>query len=128
MTVRLTPEERKQLEDLAKGLGLSASDVMRQLVRRAHAGSGGPTQREYRRGVDVGGGLHQVTTAAEWYKAKHFASEAEARGAFKLAHQQALDGMGTSKAAWMGLTAAQFDAWMRDDALPGRRPVKKGGK
>lgn len=36
MTVRLTSEERRQLEELAKDAGLSASAVLRQLVRKAH--------------------------------------------------------------------------------------------
>ena len=82
------------------------------------------TQATYRRGVDVGPGRTQVRPVAYWYKQGHFASEAEAHGAFKLACQQGLDGMGTSIAAWMGLTPEQFNDWMRSDALPPRNRVK----
>lgn len=62
--------------------------------------------------------MFQVSTARSWHRAGHFANEDEARGAFKLAYQQGLDGMGKSIAEWMGLTTTEYDAWMRDDALP----------
>lgn len=50
----------------------------------------------------------------------HFDSDDKARGAFELAYQQGLDGMGTSIAAWMGLTEAELDAWVRQGRLPSR--------
>jgi hypothetical protein len=53
-----------------------------------------------------------------WYRGGHFRNQDEAIGAFKLAYQQGLDGMGPSIQQWMGLTGPEFDAWMRDDALP----------
>jgi hypothetical protein len=53
-----------------------------------------------------------------WYTHGHFKNEDEAMGAFKLAYQQGLDGMGKSISAWMGLSADQYDAWMRDGSLP----------
>jgi hypothetical protein len=53
-----------------------------------------------------------------WLKNGLFKDECEARGAFRLAHQQALDGMGTSIPEWMGLTAEQFDNWIKDGSLP----------
>lgn len=37
MTVRLSADERKALAALADADGISASDVLRMLVRRAHA-------------------------------------------------------------------------------------------
>jgi len=80
------------------------------------------TQREHKQSVEVGPGFGQVTTVADWYRNGHFATDDEARGAFELAHQQALDGMGSSVAAWMGLTQSEFDKWMRDPKwLPWRR-------
>jgi len=72
------------------------------------------TQREHRRKIEVG-------PVMDWYQAGHFASNEEARGAFKLAYQQGLDGMGRSIAEWMGMTADQFDDWMRGNGLPSRR-------
>jgi hypothetical protein len=40
--IRLTPEEKEMLEGLAEHDGLSASDVVRQLIRAAHADVIGP--------------------------------------------------------------------------------------
>lgn len=37
ITVRLTREERQMLQTLAENDGISISDVVRMLVRRAHA-------------------------------------------------------------------------------------------
>jgi len=79
------------------------------------------TQKDLRRGIDVGPGVNQVSSAAHWYKQGHFKNDDEARGAFRLAYQQGLDGMGTSISDWMGLTAEEYDAWMREDALPKNR-------
>jgi hypothetical protein len=75
-------------------------------------------QAAHGRSVAVGPRLTEVSPVAYWYKHGHFKNEHEARGAFKLAYQQGLDGMGKSVAAWMGLTSAEYDAWMRSDALP----------
>ena len=36
---------------------------------------------------------HNQSTVTEWYRAGHFSSEVEAMGAFKLAYQQAIDGL-----------------------------------
>jgi hypothetical protein len=86
------------------------------------------TQKEMRRGVSVGGGFFDVTSVTSWYRAGHFKTDEEALGAFKLAHQQALDGMGASHAEWMGLTADEFNAWMRTDALPPSKKAKGTAK
>lgn len=59
-----------------------------------------------------------VTTVAEWYRNGNFESDTEARGAFELAYQQGMDGMGESVAAWMGLTPTEYDAWVRSGTLP----------
>lgn len=79
------------------------------------------TQKEKRRSIDVGPRMSQISTAAYWYRGGQFANDDEARGAFRLAYQQGLDGMGTSIADWMGLSDSEYDAWMRNDALPARR-------
>lgn len=76
------------------------------------------TQKDKRRGIDVGPTMSQVSPAIYWYKAHHFRNEDEARGAFRLAYQQGQDGMGTSTAQWMGLTDEEYAAWMRSESLP----------
>jgi hypothetical protein len=78
-------------------------------------------QKELRQRIDVGPGLRQVSPALYWHMNGHFKNDDEARGAFKLAYQQGLDGMGTSISEWMGLTPEQYDAWMRDGSLPPRQ-------
>jgi len=60
----------------------------------------------------------EVSPASYWYRHGHFKNEDEARGAFKLAYQQGLDGMGKSVQEWMGMTAEEFDSFMRHDAIP----------
>jgi hypothetical protein len=79
-------------------------------------------QREHRQRIDVGSLMSQVSPVAYWHKHGHFKNEEQARGAFELAYQQGMDGMGTSVAQWMGLTDSEFDAWMRDGTLP---PMKR---
>lgn len=74
-----------------------------------------------RRGIDVGPRLTQVSTVADWYHGGQFANDDEARGAFRLAYQQGLDGMGASIAKWMGLTDEEYDAWMLNDSLPKKK-------
>ena len=86
----------------------------------------GPTQREHRRGVKVGDGMFDVSTPMYWYKHGHFKTDDEARGAFFLAYQQAMDGMGTSVAEWMGITEDELAAWMKDHTLPAK--TKKKGR
>lgn len=76
------------------------------------------TQAEIKRSVNVGPTMAQVSPVMYWYKNGHFASKEEALGAFKLAYQQGMDGMGKSVQEWMGLNDAQFDAWMRNNQLP----------
>jgi hypothetical protein len=76
------------------------------------------TQKDHRRGIDVGSNFLQVSPVMYWYRNDHFQNEDEARGAFRLAYQQGLDGMGKSIQEWMGLTEKEFDAWMRNDELP----------
>lgn len=76
------------------------------------------SQKEHRQKIDVGPGMAQVSPVMYWYRNNMFKNEDEARGAFKLAHQQGLDGLGASVAGWMGLTPEQYDAWMRNDSLP----------
>lgn len=79
---------------------------------------GEPSQKDHRQSIDVGPTLEQVSPPTYWYKHGHFKNDDEARGAFRLAYQQGLDGMGKSIAGWMGLTTAQYDSWMRNEALP----------
>ena len=75
-------------------------------------------QKTYRRQIDAGPRIEQVSSVVYWYENHYFKNDDEARGAFRLAYQQGLDGLGKSIAAWMGLTSEQYDAWMRDNALP----------
>ena len=63
----------------------------------------------------------EVSSVAWYHRAGHFNSDEEAQGAFKLAHQQGLDGMGESVAGWMGLTDQEYDAWMRNAKRPRKR-------
>ncbi|CAN7747843.1 hypothetical protein [Duganella sp. LjRoot269] len=76
------------------------------------------TQRQMRQGIVVDGGLRDVTSVTSWYRAGHFKSTEAASGAFELAYQQAMDGMGKSISAWMGMTESEFDVWMRHKTLP----------
>lgn len=84
-----------------------------------------PTQGTIRRSIDVGPAMGQVSSVTYWLRQGYFANEDEARGAFRLAYQQGLDGMGTSIAAWMGLNTEEFDAWMCRDELPRGGVFKK---
>jgi T5orf172 domain len=69
-------------------------------------------QRDIRRAVAVGSAdlynSSSISSVKEWWRAGAFASPIEARGAFKLAYQQALDGMGTSVEQWMGLNDSEM--------------------
>lgn len=80
------------------------------------------TQREMRKGIAVDDGLTSVASVTGLYRAGFFRTEEAALGAFKLACQQGIDGMGKSAAEWMGLTDAEYDNWMRNMTLP---PMKK---
>ena len=75
-------------------------------------------QRDIKRKIAVGHRMNQVSPASYWYKHGHFKNKDEARGAFKLAYQQGMDGMGKSVQKWMGMTAEEFDSFMRHDAIP----------
>ena len=79
-------------------------------------------------GVKVDGGFLDVTSARAWWEAEHFDSPAEARGAFKLAYQQGMDGMGSSPRQWMGLSEKAFNTWMRSGALPSDVSVPDDGR
>ncbi len=77
-------------------------------------------EREARKRISVGAGMNQVSPVGYWYKHGRYRSDDEARGAFDLAHQQYLDGLGETAAQWMGLTADEFNAWYADGTLPPR--------
>ena len=62
----------------------------------------------------------RLGTVMGWYRAGHFKTDEEARGAFELAYQQGMDGMGASPADWMGMSDDEYAAWMRTSALPQR--------
>ena len=79
------------------------------------------SQKEKRKNIEVGPKMSQVSPATYWYRNGYFKNEDEARGAFRLAYQQGLDGMGNSIQEWMGLTDKEFDAWMQDDSLPSKK-------
>jgi histidyl-tRNA synthetase len=78
----------------------------------------GITQGAMRNGIDVGPKMSQVSPVLYWYKAHFFKNEDEARGAFRLAYQQGLDGMGNSIEEWMGLSEQEYTAWMDSESLP----------
>lgn len=78
-------------------------------------------QREHRQRIDVGPKMFQVAPVAHWYKYGHFKNEERAQGAFEIAYQQGMDGMGASVSTWMGLTEEEFDTWMRNGTLPSKR-------
>lgn len=75
-------------------------------------------ETDKRRTIKVGDDLSSVSSVCYWYKYGHFSNDDEAIGAFKLAYQQGLDGMGKSTQEWMGLNTEEFDTWMRSDTLP----------
>lgn len=79
------------------------------------------TQRELKHRVDIGPAMGQVSPVGYWYKHGHYPNDEQARGAFDLAWQQYMDGMGKSAEEWMGLTTEEVDAWHRDGTLPGKR-------
>jgi hypothetical protein len=83
--------------------------------------SKGFTQRDHRRLVEAGAKPGQVVPVGLWHRDGHFGSEAEAQGAFKLAYQQAVDGLGASTAGWMGISQGELDAWLRHGTLPAVR-------
>jgi hypothetical protein len=98
------------------------------MQRRSQTGSGSlPStrikmyERDHRQRIDIGPKMSQVSPVAYWYRCGHFKNEEQANGAFELAYQQAMDGMGASASGWMGLTEEEFDAWMRNRALPIKR-------
>ena len=99
--------------DLAKIKGIIAN---RRMVAT--------NQKEKKQSVDVGSGFHQVCPVAYWYRDGHFKNEDEAMGAFTLAYQQGLDGMGKSISKWMGLSKTDFNSWMKDGSLPRRQRRK----
>jgi phosphoribosylformimino-5-aminoimidazole carboxamide ribonucleotide (ProFAR) isomerase len=78
------------------------------------------TQREMRQSIEVGGGLRDVTNVTGWYRVGHFKTDEAAAGAFELAYQQGMDGMGKSVAAWMGMTES-YNEWMRNKTLPPKK-------
>lgn len=106
-------------DDVSRHYVAHALDHLQHLARSHQAATRlAPSQKRARANISVGPYFDDVSPVAYWYRAGHFRNEDEARGAFKLAHQQALDGMGKTQREWMGLTEAEFDAWMREGALP----------
>ncbi len=81
----------------------------------------GVTQRTMRQGIVVDGGLTDVTSVTGWYRAGHFKTVEAAAGAFELAYQQGMDGMGKSIHAWMGMTEPEYNEWMRRKTLPAKK-------
>ncbi|KAL0630591.1 hypothetical protein Q9L58_010566 [Maublancomyces gigas] len=79
------------------------------------------TQRTMRQGIAVDKGLRDVTSVTSWYRAGHFNTAEATAGAFELAYQQAMDGMGKSIQDWMGMTEPEFNEWMRNKTLPSKK-------
>jgi hypothetical protein len=91
------------------------------LKRKTETKLGPMTQKTMRRGVKVGSMPTDVSPVSYWYKSGHFENDDEARGAFELAYQQAMDGMGESIAKWMGLTEEEFNLWHEKRTLPKKK-------
>lgn len=81
-------------------------------------------QEEVRSSIDVGPGLKHVSTVRHWYDEGYFNIAEQAVGAFMLAYQQGLDGMGRTIPEWTGLSDDEYDAWMRDVSLPPRKTAR----
>lgn len=71
----------------------------------------------HRQAIDVGPGMYQVSPVGYWWKHGHYTVE-QAQGAFALAYQQGMDGMGRSVSQWMGITEEELGDWIRDKRLP----------
>jgi transcriptional regulator with XRE-family HTH domain len=121
LAVRLkTPQPN--IARLEKGGSMPSTNTLKRIAKAtSHKLVITLTQKDHRQLVDVGSNMNQVSSVMYWYKDGHFKTEDEARGAFMLAYQQGLDGMGKSIRQWMGLTTEQYDAWLRDDSLPPRQ-------
>lgn len=78
-------------------------------------------QRKIRQGVTVGDGLTDVSSVGYWWANWNIPNDEQGRGSFWLAYQQAMDGMGESIHAWMGISKEELGAWMRYGALPKRK-------
>jgi hypothetical protein len=59
-----------------------------------------------------------IRTVMELYRDDVFKNRIEARGAFELAYQQGVAGLGDSVQEWMGLNDREYDDWLRDETLP----------
>lgn len=81
-------------------------------------------QKERRQGIEVGSSMSAVSPASYWYRSGHFKNDDEARGAFKLAYQQGMDGMGKTVREWMGMSFEEFDSWMCNETLPPKKLQK----
>lgn len=62
--------------------------------------------------------MSQVSPVNYWWQHGHFSSTEAARGAFFLAYQQGMDGMGKTISEWMGITESEYNAWRGTGALP----------
>jgi len=76
------------------------------------------SQASARRNIDIGPELNQASPVAYWYRNNYFVNDDEARGAFRFAYQQGLDGMGRSIHEWMGLTEIEYSEWLKNEELP----------
>lgn len=78
-----------------------------------------PPSREQqiaRRSIAVGVSFQEVSPASFWARCGVMENPQMVLGALELAYQQYMDGMGESAEQWMGLTAAEYDRWMRGGA------------
>ena len=69
--------------------------------------------------------LVTLSTVTDWYRADHFETEEQARGAFELAWQQFLDGCGKSATQWTGMTEDEINAWASRGELPPKKKTRK---
>lgn len=62
-------------------------------------------------------------TVMFYYRKGCFKTDDQAKGAFELAYQQAMEDMSKSFEESMGLSEKEFDNWMRYGAIPMRNGV-----
>lgn len=106
-----------KVRDHSSIIGLSLYEQMPKSTQR-HDIDSRASQASIKKSIDIGPELSQVSPVVYWYRNNHFVNDDEARGAFRLAYQQGLDGMGRSIPEWMGLTEKEYYGWLKNEELP----------
>lgn len=112
LTVRVDDDERQSFKDAAEKQSRGVGNYIKWLHNN-HT-----DQATHRQEIEVGAGSEQVSPVMYWIEQGLLDGEA-ARGAFFLAYQQSLDGMGKSKCEWLGISEEQMSDYIRFDKIPG---------